>query len=479
MTELPNKTTPIRLNVLGELEIIRDGELIWPPTNKRACHLLVMLALKKTYDLQELVSIFWEGEHLHHEDQKEVKRVLDNLAQVFTAVRQTLGIDMTILKSDGTTLRWIENECYLLSSDIDDFRRFARSATPEDQQTALTLVRGKVAEHIPVERKLTDAFFAPDRQEQEEDIEKLLRRLEPGTSDEAVLDRRVRDVLKGRYREDLREQTSPGGEVGPLPPAPTIVTRGRMPHGARRWQFILAALAGFVALGIAVWRLWPGSSHTLAIPPPGSVVDAQTGQVLHFVPSSHVAKSEPAEAQVLLWVCDLSTKQPCTYPKTTHPLVAHRGDVLEVWIRLYNEEPTPIPLLGVSVGWFYTYETVTAGELFSTKQVFNVKDAAYDWPNSKQLDRGTGMSLYVQMLPQGEGITYLPSYIPGSTVLSSLNSSFHRMLPDGIMQHETLENSKTSSTKHIWLSDVGAPSAACNECLSQYVRFIHFRVRML
>ena len=437
MTEPPNKTTTIRLNVLGELEILRSGKSIPLPTNKRACHLLALLAFKTTYDLQELVSIFWAGEHLHHEDPGEVKRVLNNLGQVFTAVRDTLGIDKKVLKSNGTTLRWIESPEFSLTSDVAEFQKLAGSETPADWRTALALARGDVAEHIPLERKLTDSF-EPARERQREEVERLRQRLRDAPDDQ------TEQVLEN-HRDAARHRRS------------------------RRWRLVACVLAGCFALGVAAWTVWPDSTHTRSIPPPGSVVDAQTGRsVRHFVPPAHIPRPESLELEILTWACDLSTKSPCTYPKSNRPLIAHRGDILEIWIRLYNETDTTIPLIGVSVG-LTLYPRV-----FSTKQIFFATDAAFDRPGGKQIARGTSMPTYVQMLPQGEGVTYRASYIPGSTVFTSGGAYSQHPLPDGILQDETYE--KSHSPKHIWLSNIGAP--AC-ECISRHMTYLHFRVQML
>jgi hypothetical protein len=492
MTE---ETTNFRLNVLGDLQIIREpGAALPRPTNARACHFLAMLAFKTAHDRQELVDIFWEGETLHHADDVEAKRVANKLDRVFTEVRLTLGIaGKEILESDRGVIRWVEGAPYRLTSDLAEFQALARSDRPDDWRAALALVRGRVAQHLPQERTLTDSFGAA-RQQQQEEITELLRRLDPDAADDA-LNHRVQNVLDGRYREDyLRQQAAQPEGAADLPsPAdhPTIALGGKVepppssapePHEAsrstrrrvrRRWLIAGVVTGAVFGLGLAAWAVWPASSHKVSTPPFGAVVDARTGQVAHYVASHTHSKSPPLEIEVLIWVCDISIRRPCEYPKTSQPLTAHRGDILEVWIRLYDEAETP--LVGVSVGWFYTYETPP---LFSTNQVFNVGVTAFDRPNGKPISEEAANSVYVRMLPTGEGITYMPLYITGSTVLTSLSPHFYHPLPDGIMRRQTLLT-KSSSMKRIWLTNLGASASSCAECRYQATRFIHLRVQML
>jgi hypothetical protein len=491
MTE---KTTTFRLNVLGDLQIIREPGTPLPlPTNARACHFLAMLAFKTAHDRQELMDIFWEGETLHHPDPIEAKRVANKLDAVFTKVRLTLEIvGKDVLESDRGVIRWVEDAPYRLTSDLAEFQALARSDRLDDWRAALALVRGRVAQHLPQERTLTDSFGVV-RQRQQEEIKELLGRLDPGVADDA-LDHQVQYVLDGRYREDyLRQQAarpkgatdspSPAGHpaTAPIGKAESPPSSAPKPHEARRstrhrvrrrWLLAWVLTGAVFGFGIMALAVWP-ASRTVSIPPYGSVVDAQTGQVVHYVASHIQSKLPPLEIEALIWVCDISVRRPCEYPKTSQPLTAHRGDLLEVWIRLYDEAKTP--LVGVSVGWFYTYETPPR---FSTNQVFNVGIAAFDRPNGKQISEEAANSVDVRMLPTGEGITYMPLYITGSTALTSLSPHFYHPLPDGIMGRQTLLT-KSSSVKRIWLTNLGAPASSCADCRYQAMRFIHLRVQML
>src|ERR1700691_5377629 len=93
MTEQPAKITTLRLNVLGDLEMVRaPNELLPLPSNVRACHLLDLMAIRNAYDHQELVDIFWEGETMHHPDSDEVKLIANRLHQVLKEARKTLGV---------------------------------------------------------------------------------------------------------------------------------------------------------------------------------------------------------------------------------------------------------------------------------------------------------------------------------------------------------------------------------------------------
>jgi hypothetical protein len=480
MTEQPDEIKTLRLNVLGKLEVIREpNESLDLPSNARACHLLAMLAFKTEYDAQELVDIFWEGQTLHHPDPKEVDRIHDNLNQVYAAARRTLEIvGLDILKSDRSTVRWIENPTYRLTSDLEEFRELANPDRPaEDWRAALALVRGRVAQPLPRDKKLTDSFGIV-REKQHEEVKKVLRQLDPDVRDD-ILDTRVQHVLAGEYRKDyLREQATRTRRVSESLASAPAPHRTRRSHVGTPRQWLIAGVltVSVLALAIVAWAVWPGSSHGVSIPPVGSVVDAQTGQVVHYV-ASRSQSNAPQEVDVLLWICDVSVKPICEYPKTNRPVLGHRGDTFEVWIRLYNELETPVPLLGVTVDWIENDEN-PGGPKNVNKQVFNVSVVSFNRPDGRQTSRGTSAALYVQMPPREAFSIYTPSYVPGSTVLTSLNPSFRHPLPDGIMQHE-IEGTEPNSRKRIWLTDVGAPSSSCAECKSEHVRFIHFRVQIL
>jgi hypothetical protein len=494
MTEQPAKITTLRLNVLGNLEIVREpNELLPLPSNVRACHLLALMAIRNAYDHQELVDIFWEGETMHHPDSDEVKLIANRLHQVLKEARKTLGVGAKEpLESDQYVVRWVGPN-YQISSDFWEFQDRAASNDPDDWRAALALVRGRLAQHMPSTRELSDAF-GDARTRQQEDIRELLARLDPETTDQA-LDRAVQDVLEGRYRADYlrrkvmdregitepsQPEARPDAQAEPTPPSISVSgeSGSSRQHGARRSRPILVALvASVLGLGVATWAVWPAQPGS-AIPPSTSVVDAQTGQVVRDGSARNFSRAEALAAQklnVLFWICNVSTKQSCSYPTTEQPVTGHRGNIFELWIRLLNPTSTPIPLLGVAVESISNEEEPTE----SDEQWFALSVAAFNQPKGSQIGGETGFTRFVQMLPKEPEAfpSYQPTYIQGSTVLTALSPSFRVTLPDGIVNNET-HAVKPNSVKRIWLTNLGTPSP-CTDCQAQYVRFIHFRVQIL
>lgn len=84
----------------------------------------------------------------------------------------------------------------------------------------------------------------------------------------------------------------------------------------------------------------------------------------------------------------------------------------------------------------------------------------------------------MRMVPSEELPLYTPSYIPGSTVLTSPNPAFRHALPDGILWAGNDEQEPTPR-EHIWLADVGGQHSTCRECRSETIRYIHFRLQIL
>jgi hypothetical protein len=467
MTEQPDATTTIRLNILGELEIIRELDTVVElPSNARAAHLLAMLALQPAYDRQKLVDVFWEGETLQHVDAAEVRRVANKLDQVLIAARKALAIDGTVLASERGVVRWVEDSPCRLTTDLAEFQALARSSEPDDWRAALALVRGEIAENMERDRKLSSPFEVA-RSLQTEEIKDLLKRLAPDATAD-TLDNRVKSVLLGRYWQQPSQPASVKRFAKLLP-----TSRIR-----RRWRLAGLLTASLVALGMTAWAVWPPASHTASIPPVGSVVDARSGRLVHFV-ASHNPKPLQ-EITTLFWICNLSHPQPCYYPNQSpvRSITAHRGDMLEVWIRLYDDAVVPIPLLGVTVVW---YPNIANGSLREqqNKQLFRMDIAGFDRPDGHQINEEESVSwASVQMSPSEEFATYAPSYIPGSTVLTSPNHSFQHALPDGILWGEN-EKNEPRPREHIWLADVGGGRSACTECRSEAVRFIRFRLQIL
>lgn len=385
MAESPNEPATIRFNVLGELEVIRErGMMDDLPRNVRAGHLLALLAFKTAYDRQELIDVFWPGETLHHPDPAEVARVQNKLDQVLTAARRTLEIDSSVLASDGGVVRWVEDGPCRLTTDLGEFQELARSNQADDWRAALALVRGEFAVNLKRNRKIASDPFKAARALQKAKIRELLerlRRLEPDASDD-TLDNEVEYVLGGHYRDDYLDAQ---------PSQPVYAGRRKAQrHRWRRWRVAGSLSATLVALGLAAWAVWPSASPNNAVPPTGAVVDAQTGRVVHFVASRR--PQTPGAFSTLFWICNVSDPQPCYYPNQSpvRPITAHRGDTLEVSIRLDTEEldgkpPSPVPLLGVSVLWYPNLANASLNEQEGT-QFFSLSAAEFDRPDGHQIE---------------------------------------------------------------------------------------------
>jgi hypothetical protein len=501
MTEPDTEITTLRLNVLGNLEIVRGSDELLPlPTNVRACHLLALMAIRDEYDHQELVDIFWEGVTLHHPDPDEVKLLANRLHQVLKHAREALRVGAKEpLESDQRVVRWVGAN-YHITSDFHEFQDLAASDDPDDWRAALALVRGRIAQHLPRTRELSEAFVDA-RTRQQEDIRALLERLDPEATDEA-LDRGVEDVLEGRYRADClrqraiahdgttepsRPEVLPAAQAEPAVPLSSSDS-GEVGSSSRRGvrflgsRLIAVVLASVLGLGVAAWALWPVQSGN-ATPRSTSVIDAQTGQPVHHVPTRKLSAAETLaiqEVNALFWICNVSAKESCSYPTTEHQVTGHRGDIFECWIRLFNPTPTPIPLIGVAVESAPTEEEEEEEPLQSDKRWFELSVTAFNRPKGTQIGGELGVGRFVQMLPDEIGgvfTPYEPTYLQGSTVLTSLSPGFRVPLPDGIFDHET-RAMKSNLLKRIWLTNLGTPSS-CSECQAKYVRFIHFRVQIL
>lgn len=124
-------------------------------------------------------------------------------------------------------------------------------------------------------------------------------------------------------------------------------------HGAEyRRRVIVFLLPVVLAVGAGAYFVESaisGNDQASAIPPPGTVINAQTGQ-----PAVNVQRSTPQIAQLgfgnIFRACDRTVEHPCRYDADQGPIEAKPGDLLEFGIRLHNGNDASVPYANLTVG---------------------------------------------------------------------------------------------------------------------------------
>jgi DNA-binding SARP family transcriptional activator len=474
--------TTIRLNVLGGLEIERAGEPLPLPTTTAAHQLLALFAVKERYEDQQLVDILWPGRYLDDDRDDTAKAVRGSLDRAISNARTAVGVDASsgVLKRKAGIVDRVDGYDVTISSDLEDFRRLARSERPEDWRAALALIRGPIAQYVPTRKRSTD-WIRREQSLQKEDIRKLLARLDPDASEETI-ENQAQDVLDGRWQAMLEappagrhrpaaDDTETGSQLtNPVSTPPGDAStkpgrwRSRKRYGVAGLITTLAAVAALIVLSP------PGKG--VSIPSEGSVVDAQTGAIVAHpvVTVSHL----PAQigGGPTFHACDISAPSPCGYGRYGRPpLNVKVGDVIAFRLVLNDGTSTPLNYVKLNAS------SVPAGHVPDELGTELEVGMSVKWPESlgayeavSEPGRISGSRyhmpgidpIYLQLPRAGH---YGLAYIPGSTSLANDEAHFFHYLPDGIMNYG------------IALENVGPPPS-CFWCALQYVRSVYFHAKV-
>jgi len=239
-------------------------------------------------------------------------------------------------------------------------------------------------------------------------------------------------------------------------------------HGAEyRRRVILFILPLVLAVGAGAYFVESaisGGDQASAIPPLGTVINAQTGQ-----PAVNVQRSTPQIAQIefgnIFRACDRTAEHPCRYDADQGPIEAKPGDLLEFGIRLHNGNDVSVPYAHLTVeswgGEGTIIEHDSSGAVTERRESLVAKlDIEYKTGVSHD-----GIEETVEIdVPESSGYTDL-NYVPGSTVLMDLQHHLVAKLPDGIMD------------SGLALADIGSPSS-CYFCDIRYTRLVFFRTKV-
>lgn len=239
-------------------------------------------------------------------------------------------------------------------------------------------------------------------------------------------------------------------------------------HGAkfrhRVIVFVVPMVLVFGAGAYFVERAISGGEQASAIPPPGTVISAQTGQ-----PAVNVQRSTPQIAQLefghIFRACDRRAEHPCRYDADQGPIEAKPGDLLEFGIRLHNGNDASVPYAHLTVELWGGEGTIiehdSSGAVTERRDPLAAKlDIEYKTGISHD-----GIEETVEInVPESSGYTAL-NYVPGSTVLMDRQHHLVARLPDGIMD------------SGLALADIGSPSS-CYFCDLRYTRLVFFRAKV-
>jgi hypothetical protein len=451
----------VRLNVLGDLQVVGlNGVTVKLPTKPQLRQILALFGVKEQHNQSTLLAVFWPEE-------EPSTTLIGRLHRILTDARQLLDPigDGDVLRTEAEVIYRTPPEARLsIESDLDEFRDLAGSTSPEDWQSALALVRGPIAADLPVRHIATD-WLDRARSAQERELKDLLGKVDPKATPD-TLEELCRDALEGRYVPTRHaSQELPDREESTVVEDDTSTDRNddgsRRIDLPRRRALVVGAVLFvllFALIGIS-WAPWSSSSST--IPPLGSVVDAQTGQV---VPHPKVTPTLNMTGEIgggpILLPCDLAIPN-CHFAKGI--LVAKVGDTIEFSLKLHNGNNGDVAYakLEASRGPASQGNKVPSKELDLNMTI--------RWPigeNQVEEVGGHGGERPVARLQLPESGLYNFQYIPGSTELLNQEATLRHHLPDGIMDYG------------IALTNIGQP-VNCFYCDVQYVRFVNFRAKIV
>ena len=478
----------IRLNVLGSLEIERDGERVPLPKPAAAKHLLALFAVKARYEDRELMYVLWPDSYLDPARDATIESLRTSLNTAFSQARNALGTRAgtgVLHRTQGSAHRVWQSDV-TVTTDLEDFRQLLRSETSDDWRAALTLVRGRIAEHVPT-RNMQSDWIENERRQQEEDIETLLKRLDH-EADEDAIKQRAHDLLDGRWSpppdnpEPAQAEPlhSDRGEAGvpsapPLPPSTQSDQESNPPFQRRSWRrkrYAVVALAVTLVVLASAIVLSPSQGGS-SLPPEGSVVNAETGKVaLRVTPEPLRGTVDPLDGGPSLAARDVRTEIHYGKPSSSGqrpPIRANVGDVIEFSLVLHDGSSIPIPYLKLATTWEPVVTQSPSDEL--------TVGISIRWPVPREEQRenyGGLPSAREPILPRVDPIhirlpkvgLYRLDYIHGSGRLFTGDGRMLGRLPDGITHYG------------IALQDVGQP-ASCFWCATQYVRYVNFEARVM
>jgi hypothetical protein len=496
-----NKTpTAIRLNILGDLEVERDGERLPLPETAAAHHLIALFAVKERYADQELVNILWPGDSLS--DTYGGKAVRARLDRAVSDARAALGVRASsgVLKRRNGIVHRARGNQVTITTDLDEFHRLRQSDHADDRRVALALVRGRIAQHVPTRNMGTD-WIAGQERFQLEHVETLLKQLDSDAADETIKHRAL-EVLDGRWlprAAETREPSEPDTAT-PTAAASDVTVPSLPPSGLdgsinpKRKRLAKRYVAvGFVATLLALAGvLLPVPSGGVSIPPEGSVIDADTGAIVAH--PRVIASPMPAQlgGGPIFRACDLSAKSPCGrghFGRT--PLKVRVGDIIAFGVTLNDGTSTPIHYVKL-VGSSSSVSIIIRNRQTEQKKPGDPScrctlapslteleiRMSVKWPevlgehevvnepgfidNHSDGERPPIKSIYLQLPRSGH---YGMVYISGSTTLVNEETHFFHYLPDGIM------------SSGIDLENVGSPPS-CFWCAEQYIRSVDFHMRV-
>ncbi|HXA54880.1 MAG TPA: hypothetical protein VNV37_08405 [Solirubrobacteraceae bacterium] len=483
MPDADQKTpTAIRLNVLGDLQIERDGKSLPPPEAKAAHHLLALLAVKDKAGNQELVNVFWPGDSLT--DAQQSRSVRARLDRAVSDARAALGVraNSGVLARHNGIVHRVRGDQVAITTDLDDFNRLRESEDADDWRAALALVRGRLAQHVPTDHMDADWLKHPQNA-LEGHIETLLNQLDSGAGEETIR-QRVRAVLDGQW--SLAMSRTPD----PLIASETVVksdSDGEMPFSppshrssARQWVTKHYVAAGFVAtlLLIAACVLLVRSGGGTSIPPEGSVMDAETGEIVRH--PQVIASHYPAQigGGAYFRACDLAAPSCGSGHHGPTPLKVKVGDVIAFRVSLNDGTSALVHSLKLEALAQRRIFSNAESEGYKTSQTELEMRISVRWPETlgtyETVDEPDSIShhpdseaerdrtIYLQLPRPGH---YSLAYIPGSTTLVNRKAHFLHYLPNGIMGYG------------IELEDVGPPRS-CFWCAYQYIRYVYFHARV-
>jgi hypothetical protein len=231
--------------------------------------------------------------------------------------------------------------------------------------------------------------------------------------------------------------------------------RARKGKPRRAWMFEIPLFAGAATLlaVIAIEMATPEAGKSQEVPPSGTVVSAQTGEVV-----TSFQRSTPQDAQVgggdIFRVCDRTTEHPCQWLRESPPIKVEDGDLIEFGILLNNGGDAAVP---------YARLTVERWGGGITPEKTNPMSAKLDIQWNTGISRGVHAEVKLEAKGR-QGFTDF-NYVPGSTVLRTRNHRLLGRLPDGIMDNG------------IALANIGSP-ASCYYCDQRYIRLVFFEARV-
>jgi hypothetical protein len=218
----------------------------------------------------------------------------------------------------------------------------------------------------------------------------------------------------------------------------------------------LFVIAAFAALAALVSNILAPSSPTRSLTA-GAAINARTG-VIERRPQVKPPGVVRFGGQPMFTACNFSSAADCTV--TEGPVPAHIGDVLRFMIVLENQAPEPLPYAKLSTSGGMTLSR-RRSEILASMQLI--------WPTGSQEESREQRQVreLIIRLPEGSGPGAL-RIVPGSAVLLNPHRGVVAPIPDTL-----------NSTEGVALSNIGIPKSCFFNCLSNYIRYLEFQMRIV